>query len=662
MRYLLLMLVALMPLWAAAVEFDENTRTLALGSRAQVFEDVGGQATIESVSSPAMAAYFKPLKRATLNAGYSRSAFWLKVDLHYRPHDSGVHRDWLLEVAFPALDHVDLFLTDETGTARLVNSTGDMLPFSSRQLKQNNYLFEFSVLPEQSRTVYLRVASLGSIQVPLSLWSARAYLEDQPARLYFLGLLYGVLLVMLVYNLCIYIGMRDASYLYYILYIAPFGLYQLAVHGTGVEFLWPNNTWWANAAPPFLIGASMLFACQFARSFLHTAAVGRWVDRGLALLMGFAGLVAVLALNPDYSLALRLANILVLACTLVIFAAGFAAIFKGVYVARYFVIAWSAFLIGSAIHTCMLMGYLPNTFLTMYANQIGSALEVALLSMALAARINHARDEQARVLQQTGEKLERLNEQLATSNRLKDEFLATLTHELRTPMNGVIGSLELMQTVKMDSELESYQQTAACSAQNMMRLVNGILTLTELRAGRVGVAAESFNLRGLLQSMAADFSPLAQAKGLEFLLELDEPLPDSVQGDPGKLRQCLECLLDNALKFTKTGFIQVRVAGVPAGTGAFQVKIEVFDSGIGFARLNEAVPYQRFFQVDGSMTREYGGLGIGLAICAQLIELQGGVLSHQSEPGRGSCFALSVPLRVLDRQAQLHSQERREIL
>src|SRR5690606_25803722 len=125
-----------------------------------------------------------------------------------------------------------------------------------RQLTQNNYLFEFSVLPEQSRTVYLRVASLGTIQVPLSLWSTRAYLEEQPARLYFLGLLYGVLLVMLIYNLCIYIGMRDASYLYYILYSAPFGLFQLAVHGTGVEFLWPNNTWWANAAPPFLIGAS----------------------------------------------------------------------------------------------------------------------------------------------------------------------------------------------------------------------------------------------------------------------------------------------------------------------------------------------------------------------------------------------------------------------
>ncbi|HEX8596326.1 MAG TPA: sensor histidine kinase [Pseudomonas sp.] len=657
MRYLLLMLVTLLPLLAEAVEFDETTRTLALGKTAQVFEDVGGRATIEAVSSAAMASGFRPLNANALNAGYSRSAFWLKVDLQYRPHRFDVHRDWLLELAFPPLDYVDLYISDESGRPHRVASTGDRLPFASRQLKQNNYLFELEIAPEQSRTVYLRVASLGSIQVPLSLWSTRAYLEEQPARLYFLGLLYGVLLVMLIYNLCIYIGVRDASYLYYILYIAPFGLYQLAVHGTGVEFFWPDSTWWANAAPPFLIGISMLFACQFSRSFLQTAAIARWLDRTLAVLMGFAGLVAVLALNPDYSLALRLANVLVLACTLMIFVAGFMAIARGVCVARYFVIAWSAFLIGSALHTCMLMGYLPNTFFTMNANQIGSAVEVALLSMALTARINHTRDEHARVLVETGEKLERLNEQLAASNRLKDEFLSTLTHELRTPMNGVIGSLELMQTVKMDSELESYQQTAACSAQNMMSMVNGILTLTELRAGRIGVADEAFNLRRLLQSVADTYARSAQHKGLTLTLELNEPLPDSVQGDPNRLRQCIECLLDNAIKFTRTGFVQLRVRCVPFGAGILLTAIEVVDSGIGFTRLNESAPYQRFFQIDGSMTREHGGLGIGLAICAQLIELQGGQLSHRSEPGQGSCFTLSVPLRVVSPQPELVTRE-----
>lgn len=171
-----------------------------------------------------------------------------------------------------------------------------------------------------------------------------------------------------------------------------------------------------------------------------------------------------------------------------IFVAGIRAWCCGQRVARYFIIAWSAFLIGGVVNTMMVLGYLPNVFLTMYSSQIGSAIEVALLSLALADRINAMREQQAQILFDASQKLEVLNQQLAHSNQLKDEFLATLTHELRTPMNGVIGSLELMQTVPLAGDLAQYQHTAAGSARDVMRMVNGILTLTELQAGRLSVA------------------------------------------------------------------------------------------------------------------------------------------------------------------------------
>jgi signal transduction histidine kinase len=648
MRYLLILMVALLPLLAGAVEFDESTRTLGLGHHSvQVLEDPSGEATVRDISSPAMASGFHSLDGDALSQGYSRSAFWLKIDLLYRPQDPVVHRDWLLELAYPPMDRIDLYLPDAAGRHQLAVSTGDMLPFSSRQIKQNNYLFDLDLPPGQGKTLYLRVSSNGSIQAPLKLWAAGAYLEEQPARLYVLGALYGVLLVMLVYNLCIYVGVRERSYLYYILYIASFGFYLLAINGTGIEFLWPDNPWWANTAPIFLMATAILFACQFTRSFLHTRDVGAWLDRSLMLLMGAAGIVMLMSLNPDYALALRLSNTLVLVFTVTIFVACIAAICKGVRVARYFLIAWSALLLGSAIHVAMLMGYLAHSFFTMYANQIGSVLEVALLSMALASRINQTREEQALILLTAGQNLERVNQELAASNRCKDEFLATLTHELRTPMNGVIGSLELMHTVPMNSELAAYQRTAASSAQDMMSMVNGILTLTELQAGRITVAADPFELRRLFHQLRARFAGPARAKGLNFILELDQALPGMVQGDASKLRQCLDCLLDNAIKFTKSGSVKVRVSGQRQTNEKIQLLIEVMDSGIGFSRLDEATLYQNFFQIDGSMTREHGGLGIGLAICRQLIELQGGQLHHRSEPGRGSCFELSVPLLIL---------------
>ncbi|MGN2433413.1 sensor histidine kinase [Pseudomonas syringae] len=646
MRYLWIILALWLPLQVHAVEFDENTRFLPLGRAVQVFEDPTGEATIESVSSAAGIRAFRDLNTGTFNAGYSHSAFWLKVELTYRPDSTRMHNDWLLELAYPPMDRIDFYGPDASGSLKAAWRTGDMRPFSSRQFAQNNYLFQLDLPPGQMRTFYLRVSSEGPVQAPLNLWSTHAYIEAQPTKIYVFGLMYGVLLGMLVYNLFIYISVREPDYLYYLLYVASFGLYQMSINGVAIEYLWPDSPWWANAATPFLMAMAMLFACQFTRSFLVAARLSRWLDRLLMGVIGAAVLVMGIALFLGYGPALRAATYLILLGTLSIYLAGIVAVVKGERVGRYFVLAWSVFLVSGVVFTLMLLGYLPNTFLTMYAIHIGTVLEMAFLSMALADRINHARRQQAQTLLAAGQDLERLNKQLATSNRLKDEFLATLTHELRTPMIGVIGSLEVMQTLDMDDEVEMYHQTAASSARDMMTMINGILTLTELQAGVLSAECNAFVLEDLVDKVRERFSLAAQSKGLTLTLDLNDKLPPSVRGDVGKLYQCIECLVDNAIKFTRKGAVQVRFSGQPQDLERMHLRIEVMDSGIGFGQLDEAILYQHFFQVDGSMTREYGGLGIGLAICRKLVELQGGELSHRSEPGKGSCFTLSLPVMM----------------
>ena len=646
MRYLLILLLCGLPMLASAIEFTQDTRSLPLGRAMQVLEDPTDALTIADVTSPTYAAQFKTHDKATLNAGYSRSVFWLKVDLHYLAKDPRSPRTWFLELAYPPLNRLDLYQRDTTGNYRLTARTGSALPFSSRQVRQSNYLFKLNFVPDQQETVYLRLQSQGSIQAPLTLWSGTAYLEEQPLRLYVLGAIYGVLLGMLIYNLFIYLSVRDTSYLYYILYIASFGLYQLSVNGVAAEYFWPNNPWWTNAAVPFLIGSAALFGSLFARSFLHTAQHSRWINRLLLGLVGCGAVVMLLALMTSYALALRLATGLALVFTVTIFVAAIKAWYCGQRMARYFIIAWSAFLLGGVVNTLMVLGYLPNMFLTMYASQLGSAIEVALLSLALADRINGMREQQAQILFDASQKLEVLNQQLARSNRLKDEFLATLTHELRTPMNGVIGSLELMQTVPLADDLAQYQQTAAGSARDMMRMVNGILTLTELQAGKLKASAATFSLRGVVEALRVQFDGNASGKSLDLKVDVTPGLPDRLIGDSSKLAQCLECLLDNAIKFTRVGGVALRVSGKPLETGRMALSFAVIDTGIGFTDLGEATMYQRFFQLDGSMTREYGGLGVGLAICRQLVELLGGRLTHRSEPGSGSRFQLDIEVEL----------------
>ena len=398
MRYLLIVLLGWLPVLAGAVEITDATRHLPLGRVMQVYEDRDGSASIAQVSAPAFASRFRQHGQDVLNAGYSTSVFWLKFDLRYAAAPGAAPRQWLLELAYPPLDHLELYLPDASGAYRLAQRTGDALPYHSRQIRQNNYLFELPLRPGQAVTAYLRLHSQGSVQAPLALWSAEAYIEEQPARLYVLGIIYGVLLVMLVYNLFIYLSVRDVSYLYYIAYIASFGLYQVSVNGAGVAYFWPDSPWWANAATPMFIGAAGLFGCQFARHFLQLSSIARGFDRLLQLLMLGGALVMVLAVSMPYGVALRMATLLALAFTVSIFAAGLYAWWHGLRVARWFIIAWSAFLLGGLVNTLMVLGYLPNVFLTMYASQLGSALEVALLSLALADRINSLREQQASTL------------------------------------------------------------------------------------------------------------------------------------------------------------------------------------------------------------------------------------------------------------------------
>lgn len=182
MRYLLIVVLGWLPLLATAVDFDDSTRSLPLGQVMQVFEDRDGNASIAQVSAPSFSEHFRPHRAEVLNAGYSSSVFWLKIQLRYTALPSAAPRAWLLELAYPPLDHLELYLPDASGTFRLAQRTGDALPYASRQIKQNNYLFELPFAPGQTTTAYLRLHSQGSVQAPLTCGRRRpTWRRNRPA-------------------------------------------------------------------------------------------------------------------------------------------------------------------------------------------------------------------------------------------------------------------------------------------------------------------------------------------------------------------------------------------------------------------------------------------------------------------------------------------------
>jgi CheY-like chemotaxis protein/signal transduction histidine kinase len=646
MRLFWSLLLSCMPLLALAVDFDEYSNELSLDSRVTVLEDVRGDLQIAQLASPEFAGKFLALEQSVLNVGFSQSAYWLRLDLSYRSAQAAPHA-WLLEVAFPPLDQVDLYLPNGRGGYRLAQHTGDSQPFASRQLAQNNYVFPLSLAPNQRQQVYLRVQSQGSIIVPLTLWSPTAYLPHMLPRIYLLGLIYGLLLVMLLYNLFIFLSVRERSYLYYIAYVGAAGLYQVSVNGTGIEYFWPNSPWLANALTPFAVSLAVICACQFARSFLHTAKQAPKLDLALLGLMLLGALVSLLALFVSYTLASRLSTLLVPLLSVALLLGGVRAWQRGLHEARYFVLAWCVFLLGSIVTAAMLSGLLAYSVIAMYASHIGSALAVGLLSLALADRINAMKAERAKLQQQSARELQVLNQQLEVSSQRKDEFLATLSHELRTPMNGVNGALELMKTLPQDVAMQQYQQLAVSASRDMMRMVNDVLLLTELQAGKLHACRAMFSVRSWLESLRVRYVTLVSEQGLQWCLEFDEKIPDSLEGDADKLSRCVSYLMDTVLAFNCAGNLILRVKRGAVRHATLGLQVELQYTLACTAQANAAPLYPNAQRLEHAGDSGADGLGVSMAICRQLLAMLGGSLSHRRLPEQGGCFLLNLELGLL---------------
>lgn len=402
------------------------------------WHDKQAQASPEQAFERAHGDGFSPLPGGNPAFGFQNGAYWFYLPIQNLQQDEP---RWLLVQEYALSDNLDLYLRYPDGHIEHQDG-GDHVPFEDRFIRYRHPNFRLDLPAGERVELLLRVKSESSMQVPLVLYSPQAFSELMRDAQFSNGLYYGIVLALLCYNLVLWLMLRDASYFWYLLHTGAFGMVLFTLNGYGFEYLWSNSTWLADASVPLSICLALMGMQLFSRSFLDLRS--RWPvgDIACLCLVGFFATLGIASMWLPYSVATPIASRAVLLGVIWIITASLVMLHRGYKPARLFLLAWSLFLLGTTAFTLLAFGTLPQSFWTQYGVQIGSALELLLLSLALGKRYANLREDNIRIVQETNERLERsmidrTRELRTTMAQLGEANVQLREYSRRDPLTGI---------------------------------------------------------------------------------------------------------------------------------------------------------------------------------------------------------------------------------
>tara|TARA_B110000858_G_C17810153_1_gene480707 strand:+ start:549 stop:3632 length:3084 start_codon:yes stop_codon:yes gene_type:complete len=510
---------------------------------------------------------------------------------------------------------------------------------SPSELKTLNRGFALKINENYGEHYYLRVTSARPLRLPISLWSEKAFLEQSISSNLGLGLLYGILLAMILYNLFLYFTIRESSYIFYVITVATQAIF-LFLDSKHLRYLLDElhmGSWWVDMSERIIYPLMVVTALLFQRSLLRIWEYNPKLDMVVKLMLGSFGLVILLTFVPNEKVfQYAFVSLIVVAIPLA-FHNNIDAIRRGNLTAAVHMAAMGAFLAGTIILMMLqLWPGFPSNALTNNAYNAGLIIQSLLLSLSLATQYNQIKQEKEDAQRQA-------IDNLVKSEKIKDDLLANVSHELRTPLYGINGLAETalieLRSKNRNAELVSQNlELIQASGDRLTKLVNDLLDFSSAKEQAAYIKFRPVDLHSISTLVVAICKPIIGEKNIDLKVEIDPDLP-LVAGDEDRLQQILVNLTSNAIKFTYSGEVVISAQL----TSDYNVTIKVQDTGIGIHKTDHNTIFKTFEKLP-SQHMNASGIGLGLPLAKSMVELHRSELKVESELDLGSTF--SFDLRV----------------
>lgn len=406
------------------------------------FEDESSSLSIEQIQTQ----IFTSTDTGVQNLGIINTPHWFRLKI--RPLQEHLSEQWWIKIDYPPLDHIDYYLFDANGELIHTINTGELRPFSQREVADPSFINLLPLTQADDYTLYIRIQTEGAMQVPISIITAKGLIKEQYLPLIIAGMYYGLFLIMALYTSVIFLYTRDKGYLFYLLFVTTFAFWQLSLDGIGVSYIWGAYPWLVEHASVLGTSALASAAILFSRNFLQTKKYIPTLDTFLRYFMYFCFALTLAATFVSYHTIVKIDGVLSIITPITLFTSGVIVLKKGYWPARLYVVGWFAFLVGCILFSLNKFNLIGGFYLMNHAQQIGSAIEMLLLSWALGERVKSIQDhyiKKANNLNST------LQERLAIGllkERQKDkimlqqsrfaalgEMIEQIAHQWRQPLN-----------------------------------------------------------------------------------------------------------------------------------------------------------------------------------------------------------------------------------